>query len=127
VPAKRAGPPHVWGRSRDFGTNLLAQQRGGFKYRAMNRLFVIQLTDSRVEQRDYVVHPLMRLCRTDLRTSGGPANDHNHCYHLPKASRSTINPVPGARASVPSELADEALIVGLLRHFEQRGFNGVLR
>jgi hypothetical protein len=35
----------------------------------MNRLFVIQLTDSRIEQRDYVVHPFARPCRTYLRDS----------------------------------------------------------
>jgi hypothetical protein len=59
-------PFYVWSRFRDFGINLLAQQRSGFKYRAMNRLIVIQLTDSRIKQRDYVVDPFMRLCRTDL-------------------------------------------------------------
>jgi hypothetical protein len=72
-------PSSVWSRLRDFGINLLPQQRGGFKYRAVNRLFVIQLTDSRIEQRDDVVHPFMRLCRTDLRTSGGLVNVHIHC------------------------------------------------
>jgi hypothetical protein len=50
-------PSSVWSRLRDFGINLLPQQRGCFKYRSVNRLFVIKLTNSRIEQRDYVVHP----------------------------------------------------------------------
>jgi hypothetical protein len=66
LPSEQA-PSHVWGRSRDFGINLLAQQRGGSKYRAMNRLFVIQLTDSGIEQRDYLVHPFAWPCQTYLR------------------------------------------------------------
>jgi hypothetical protein len=62
-------PSSVWSRLRDFGINLLPQQRGGFKYRAVNRLFVIQLTDSRIEQRDDVVHPFAWLYRANLRGS----------------------------------------------------------
>jgi hypothetical protein len=62
-------PFSVWSCLRGFGINLLPQQRGGLKYRAVNRLFVIQLTDSRIEQRDYVVHPFAWPCRTYLRDS----------------------------------------------------------
>jgi hypothetical protein len=43
--------------SRDFGMDLLTQQRGCSKYRAVYCLFVVKLTSSRIEQRDYVVHP----------------------------------------------------------------------
>jgi hypothetical protein len=52
-------PSSVWSRLRNFGINLLPQQRGCFKYRAVNRLFAIKLTNSRIEQCDYVVHPFM--------------------------------------------------------------------
>jgi hypothetical protein len=55
-------PSSVWSRLRDFGINLLPQQRGCFKYRSVNRLFVINLTNGRIEQRDYVVHPFARPC-----------------------------------------------------------------
>jgi hypothetical protein len=56
LPSEQA-PSHAWDRSRDFEINLLAQQRGSFEYRAMNRLFMIQLTDSRIEHRDYLANP----------------------------------------------------------------------
>ena len=62
-------PCSVWRGLREFGINLLAQQRGGFKYRAVNCLFVIQLTNRRIEERNHVVHPFMRLSRTDLGTA----------------------------------------------------------
>ena len=62
-------PSSVWSRLRDFGINLLPQQRGGFKYRAVNRLFVMQLTHSRIEQCDDVVHPFAWRRRTYLRDS----------------------------------------------------------
>jgi hypothetical protein len=62
-------PSSVWSRLRDFGINLLPHQPGGFKYRAVSRLFAIKLTNSRIEQRDYVVHPLAWPCRGDLRDS----------------------------------------------------------
>jgi hypothetical protein len=52
---------------RDFGINLPPQQRSCFQYRAMNRLFVIKLASSRIEQRDYVVHPFAWPYRAYLR------------------------------------------------------------
>jgi hypothetical protein len=45
--------------SRDFGIDLLTQQRGCSKYRAVYCLLAIKLTSSRIEQRDYVVHPFV--------------------------------------------------------------------
>jgi hypothetical protein len=66
LPGEQA-PSSVWSRSCDFGINLLTQQRGCFKYRAVNRLFVMKLTSSRIEQRDYVVHPFARSRRTWIR------------------------------------------------------------
>jgi hypothetical protein len=62
-------PPSAWSRSRGFGIDLLAQQRGCLNYRAVNCLLVIYLTHSRIEQRDYVVHPFAWPCRTYLRDS----------------------------------------------------------
>jgi hypothetical protein len=44
-------------RLRDFRINLLPQQRGCSKYRAVNRLSVIKLTGGHIEQRDYMVYP----------------------------------------------------------------------
>jgi hypothetical protein len=81
-------PFSVWSCVRGFGINLLPQQRGGFKYRAVNRLFVIQLTDSRIEQRDYVVHPFAWPCRTYLRDSQRLSEVHLHnSLHTPPAAR----------------------------------------
>ena len=54
---------------RDCGINLLTQQRGCLNYRAVNRLSAIKLTNSRIEQRDYVVHPFAWPCRSDRRHS----------------------------------------------------------
>jgi hypothetical protein len=62
-------PSYVWSRWHDFGINLPSQQGGCFQYRVVNRLFAIKLTNSRIEQRDYVVHPFARPCRTYLRDS----------------------------------------------------------
>lgn len=52
-------PSSVWSRSREFGINLLPQERGCPNDRTVNRLFAIKLTNRRIEQRDYVVHPFM--------------------------------------------------------------------
>jgi hypothetical protein len=59
----------VCSRLRDLGINLLPHQPGGFKDRAVSRLFAVKLTNSRIEQRDYVVHPFSWPCRGDLRHS----------------------------------------------------------
>lgn len=73
---------------RNSRTDLLSQQRSRMNDRAMNLLRVIQLRHSRVEQRDYVAHPVMRLCRTELWTGGRLAGVHIHCRHLsPEAAR----------------------------------------
>jgi hypothetical protein len=65
-------------RLRDCGVKLVAQQRSSLKYLALNRLFVNKLTSGCIEQRDYAVHPFMRVSRIDLRTSQRPANAHIH-------------------------------------------------
>jgi hypothetical protein len=69
-------PSSVWSRLRDFGINLLPQQRGGLNYRVVNCLFAIKLTNSRTASSSAITcyTPFMRLCRTDLRTSGALAN-----------------------------------------------------
>jgi len=60
-------PSNVSGQSSDFGINLLAHQRDGFEYRRMNRMFVMQLTDSGIKQPNYVVHPFAWPCRSYVR------------------------------------------------------------
>jgi hypothetical protein len=89
LPSEQA-PSYVWGRLRDFGINLLPQQRGGFKYSAVNRLSVIKLTSGGIEQRDYAVHPFAWPCRSDPR--------HSLC--LPEVSVHNLLHTPPAAASV---------------------------
>src|SRR5882762_1385015 len=48
--------------------NLPSQQRGCLEYRAMRRLFLAKVTDGRIQQCYYVVHPVARSALTDLRT-----------------------------------------------------------
>jgi signal transduction histidine kinase/ligand-binding sensor domain-containing protein len=48
--------------------NLPSQQRGCFEYGAVRRLFLVKVSNGRIQQRDYIVHPVARSALTDLRT-----------------------------------------------------------
>lgn len=69
-----------------------------FAYRAVSCLFVITLTCSRIEERDYVAHPFVRLCRIKQRTARGLTNVpiHFQC-HPPHVAATAI---PSAQSTV---------------------------
>jgi hypothetical protein len=48
-----------WHLFREFGINPRTQQRGCFEYRAVSCLPLIELTCSRIEERDHAAHPLV--------------------------------------------------------------------
>jgi hypothetical protein len=55
---------------RGLRIHLPAQQGGCFEYRPVRRLFMVQLTDGRIQQGDDMVHPVGRSTLTDTRTHG---------------------------------------------------------
>jgi hypothetical protein len=67
-----------WHLLREFGIDPHTQQRDCFEYRAASCLLLIELTCSRIEERDYAVHPFARLCRTNPRIAWRLANVHIH-------------------------------------------------
>jgi len=51
-------PSSVWSRSRDFGINLLTQQRGCFKQRTLGWVYlVVKLTKGCLKENNHPVHP----------------------------------------------------------------------
>jgi hypothetical protein len=93
LPAAQA-PTSLRNRLREFGISLPPQQRGCFKYRAVNRLFAIKLTNSRIEQRDYVLHPFAWRRRTYARDSLCLSNISIH---------NLLHPLPAAAAFEPTD------------------------
>ena len=59
--------------------NLPSQQRGSFQYRAVRRLFLMKVTDSRIQQCDYMVHPVARSALTRRRNDLRFADMSLHC------------------------------------------------
>src|SRR5258708_38316333 len=59
--------------------NLPSQQRGCLEYRAVRRLFLVKVTNGRIQQCYYVVHPVARSALTDLRTGLRFADLSLHC------------------------------------------------
>jgi hypothetical protein len=85
-----------WHLVREFGINPRTQQRGCFEYRAVSCLLLIELTCSRIEERDHAVHPFVRLCRTNPRIAWRLANVHIHSQCLPRhvvRNSHTVGPV----------------------------------
>ena len=48
--------------------NLPSQQRGCLEYRAVRGLFLMKVTNGRIQQCNYVEHPVTRSALIDLRT-----------------------------------------------------------
>ncbi len=67
---------------RGLRVHLPAQQRGCFKYRAVRRLFVVKLTNGRIQQGYYVAHPVGRSPLADVRTRLHLADLGLHCQCL---------------------------------------------
>jgi len=59
--------------------NLPSQHRGCLEYRAMRRVFPVKVTNGRIQQRYYIVHPIARSALTDLRTDLRFADLRWHC------------------------------------------------
>jgi len=74
--------------------NLPSQQRGCLEYCAVRRLFLVKVTNGRIQQCYYTVHPVTRSALTDLRTGLSFADLSLHC---------------GATVSVPDEDVDREL------------------
>jgi hypothetical protein len=64
---------------RGLRVHLPAQQRGCFNYRAVRRLFVVKLSNGRIQQGYYMVHPVPRSPLTDLQTDLPLADFSLHC------------------------------------------------
>jgi hypothetical protein len=64
---------------RGLRVHLPAQQRGCFTYRAVRRLFVVKLTDGRIQQGYYMVDPVPRSHLTDVQTDLPLADFNLHC------------------------------------------------
>jgi hypothetical protein len=59
--------------------HLPAQQRGRFNYRAVRRLFVVKLTNGRIQQGYYMVHPVPRSPLTERQSDLPLADFRLHC------------------------------------------------
>jgi hypothetical protein len=59
--------------------NLPSQKRGGLQYRAVRRLFLVKMTNGRIQQCYYIEHPVTRSALTDLRTGLRFAELSLHC------------------------------------------------
>jgi len=59
----------VFGSFQRLWINLAPQQRGCLEYRAVRRLFLVKVTNGRIQQCYYIVHPVTRSALTDLLTS----------------------------------------------------------
>jgi hypothetical protein len=59
--------------------NLPSQYRGCLEYRAVRRVFLVKVTNGRIQQRYYSVHPVTRSALTDLRTGLRFADLSLHC------------------------------------------------
>jgi hypothetical protein len=51
-----------------FWINLPSQQRGCLEYRAVRRLLLVKVTNGRIQQCNYMVHPVARSAPIGLRT-----------------------------------------------------------
>ncbi len=59
--------------------NPPSQQRGCLEYRAVRRVFLVKVTNGRIQQRYYIVHPVTRSALTDLLTGLRFADLSLHC------------------------------------------------
>jgi hypothetical protein len=68
LPSQQTLLSAVRGRFDRSWINLPSQQRGCLEYRAVRRLFLVEVTNGRIQQCYYIVHPVARSALTGLRT-----------------------------------------------------------
>jgi len=59
--------------------NPPSQQRGCLEYRAVRRVFLVKVTNGRIQQRYYIVHPVAGSALTDFLTDFRFADLSLHC------------------------------------------------
>jgi hypothetical protein len=71
--------------------NLPSQQRGCLEYRAVRRLFLVEVTNGRIQQCYYIVHPVARSALTGLRTDLRFADLSLHCRGTVSRSEKNVD------------------------------------
>src|ERR1700733_1388252 len=91
LPCQQALSSVVRGPFDGLWINLPSQQRGCLEYRAVRRLFLVKVTNGRIQQCYYMAHPVARSALTGLRTDLRFADLSLHCGGTVSTSEKNVD------------------------------------
>jgi signal transduction histidine kinase/ligand-binding sensor domain-containing protein len=99
LPCQQVLSPSVGGSLHRSRIDLPSQQRAGLDYRTVRGLSLVKLSDGRIQQGDYMMHPIARSALTDLQTELRFADLSLHCRGTVSAPEKDVDrELQGAKA-----------------------------